>query len=625
MPDRSSEIKQIFETMLSMFLEWDGPYKTGSVDRVLLRTEANSLYKIKKDIDSNLRARFILTAKGDDLDIIGEGMNRPRLQGETDGDYRKRLIINDVFFNDSTVQGIKNAIRGYYGIDVDNDGLDDTKIVEVYREALKGGEDFDEGAKYLGEEFNEGVIEVHLMMVQEGDEIIIGRSELFDKIYKTRAAGVLLYLIFHSNYEDNFRMKLQDKTSLVAKIKEETLGNVDGEVVLDDCRGIPILQRHDIFDVRTKGNVKEQDYDLLVGTDEGAAKIGYTDYDGTEDNDPGKRFEDDISHGQMESRRVHRLLDGEAFTLPKDFQIPLHLGQREEIVLFNHGENNVREVVRVEPSDSHDIRIRIDDGTTNLKATLQVVPEEFNGDDLVFSGVDISTDFIMTGKWSNINEGILIEDADIELDYDSILDEFETDGYYISPPIDLSSMTKFGMVKWIYNTGDVSVQIRTGVSDVYLDGLGDNDNWGVEYVDHNGEFVSETVDNFFQFRINLSGTIYKSPIFRLAEFFIEYWEIPISGIEEIFDNLDTGMDLITAMMGSVIGQTLIKAPNVNGNGGSNSALKLQKMQWLTSVYPTRMPRIRNRRWTLFYGVKAIVTEYFTRDAIHKYEREVIVL
>jgi len=297
MPDRNSEIKQIFEDMLSMFLEWDGPYDEDSIDRALLKTEANSLYKIKKDIDSNLRSRFIITAKGNDLDIIGEGMNRPRFAGESDEDYRKRLIINDTFFNDSTLQGIKNAIRGYYGIDVDNDGLDDTKIVEVYRIALGAG-DLEKDTKFLGETVREGIIEVHLMMTQDGDEVIISRTELFDKIYKTRAAGILLYLIFHGNFEDNFRMKLQDKTSLTARIKEETLGNTDGEVLRDDWRrGIPILKRHDIFDVRTKGNIKEQDYDLLVGTDEGAAKISYTDNDTTEDNDPGKRFEDDVSYG----------------------------------------------------------------------------------------------------------------------------------------------------------------------------------------------------------------------------------------------------------------------------------------------------------------------------------------
>jgi len=626
MPDRNSEIKQIFENMLKMFLEWDGPYKEDSVDRVLLKTEANSLYKIKKDVDSNLRARFIMTAKGNDLDIIGEGMNRPRLAGEIDEAYRKRLIINDTFFNDSTLQGIKNAIRGYYGIDVDNDDYDDTKVVEVYREALKGGEDFIEEAKFLGEETKEGKIEVHLMMVQTGDEVIISRAELFDKIYKTRAAGVLLYLIFHGNFKDNFRMKLEDKASLTGKIKGEILGNLDGEVVRDDwCRGIPILQRHDIIDIRTKGNVKEQDYDLLVGTDEGAAKIGFTDHDGTENNAPGKRFEDDVSYGVMTSRRVHRLLDGESFTLPKDFQIPLRLGQREEIVLFNHADNNVREVVRVEPADSHDIRLRIDDGTTDLKATLQVVPKEFNGDDMVYFGDDILTDYLMTGKWSNINEGKLIEDADIELDYDAVLDEYETDGYYISPPIDGDGMTKFGMVKWIYNTGDISVQIRTGPSEAYLNGLGDGDDWGTEYVTNTGEFIVESVDAFFQFRVNLSGTIYKAPIFRLAEFFIEYWDIPISGIEEIFDNIDAGSDLVVAMASSVIGQTTVVPANPYGNGGSNPTLELQKMQWLTTVQPVRMPRIRNRRWTLFYGVKAIITEYFTRDAIHQYEREVVCL
>src|SRR4030042_976174 len=564
MPSRNSEIKQIFEDMLSMFLEWDGPYKADSVDRVLLKTEANSLYNIKK------------------------------------------------------------AIRCYYGIDVDNDGLDDTKLVEVYRTALSGGNDFNEDVKFLGEEVKEGIIEVHLMMVQDGDEVIISRTELFDKIYRTRAAGILLYLTFHGNFEDNFRMKLEDKTSLSGIIKNETIGNEDREVVRDDWnRGIPILQRHDIFDVRTKGNVKEQNYDLLIGTDNGASKVAYTDYDGTEDNEPEKRFEDDVSYGTMTSRRVHRLLDGAAFTLPKDFQIPLRLGQRDEIVLYNHGDNTINEIVRIEPTDSHNIRIRLDDGTTNLKATLQVIPNEFNGDSMVYFGDNILTDYIMTGKWSNINESTLIEDADIELDYDEQLDEYETYGYYISPPIDSSIMTKFGMIKWVYNTGNISLQIRTGISESYLNGLGDNDNWGTEYIDHNGEFVQEAVDNFFQFRINITGTIYKSPIFRLAEFFIEYWDIPIIEIEEIFDNLNTGTDLISAISGSIIGQTVVKPANVNGNGGSNPSLELQKVQWLTTVQPDRMPKIRNRRWTLFYGVKAIITEYFTRNAIHQYEREVI--
>jgi len=145
------------------------------------------------------------------------------------------------------------------------------------------------------------------------------------------------------------------------------------------------------------------------------------------------------------------------------------------------------------------------------------------------------------------------------------------------------------------------------------------------HTDHIGEFIQETVDVFFQFRINLNGTEYETPIFRLAEFFIEYWDIPISGIEETFDDLDTGSDLITAMSGSVIGATVVKSANVNGNGGSNPVLALERNHWLTTIQPVRMPRIRNRRWTLFYGVKAIITEYFTRESIHKYEREVVIL
>ena len=626
MPNRNSEIKQLFEDMLSNFLEWDGVYQLDSIDRALLKTEANSLYKISKDIDKNLRSRFIITAKNEDLDIIGEGMNRPRLAGESDTDYRKRLIINDTFFNDSTVQGIKNALRGYYGIDVDNDNQDDTRVIELYKEALRCGDELNNDVKFLGEEVVAGAIEIHLLMVQEGSEVIITREELFEKIYQTRAAGILLYLYWHGTEYDNVRKKLRDKTSLVSLIKEAELGDSDKKIASDNkSLGLPILQRHDVFDVRTKGNDISNEYDILVGTDEGAAEIQHTNIQSTENNESGKRFEDDISNGLMKSRRVHRLLNGESFALPKDFQTPLRVGQREKIVLFNHTENTTKEIMRIEPSNSHNIRIKIEDGTTFYKAILQTVPKEYNGDDLLYFGDNILTDYLLEGVWYNIDEKILIEDADIELAYDANLDEYVTNGYYISPPIHIDNITKFGMVKWVYNTGDTRVQIRTGATEAYLEGLGDNDNWGQEYVINTGEFIQENIDSFFQFKISLYGSIYESPVFRLEEFFIEYWDIPLIDIEEVFDNVESGNDLISAMSSSIIGSTYLQLANSRGNGGSDPSLELNKSYWITDVKPIRQSKIRNRRWTLFYGVKTILTDYFSRDTIHQYERQVEVL
>jgi hypothetical protein len=328
----------------------------------------------------------------------------------------------------------------------------------------------------------------------------------------------------------------------------------------------------------------------------------------------------------MKSRRVHRLLDGKNFALPKDFQIPLKVSQRNKIVLFNHDDNNTREILRIGALNSHNIRVRIDDGTDNgYKVSLQNVPKEYNGDDLLYFGDNILTDYLLEGIWYNIDEKLLIEDADIKLEYNPNLDEYVTNGYYISPPIHIDNITKFGMVKWVYNTGDTTIQIRTGIDEEYLQGLGDNEDWGVGYTVNTGEFIQESIDNFFQFKISLIGTEYESPIFRLEEFFIEYWDIPLTEIEENFDNIETGDDLISAMSSSIIGSTYEQVANSKGNGGSNPSLSLNKSHWITDIQPIRQSRIRNRRWTLFYGVKTILTNYFTREAIHQYERNVEVL
>jgi hypothetical protein len=578
MPNRNSEIKQIFENMLSNFLEWDGAYKLDSIDRALLKTEANSLYKISKSVDKNLRSRFIVTAKGEDLDIIGEGMNRPRLSGELDEDFRKRLIVNDTFFNDSTIKGIKNALKGYYGIDVDNDMENDTKIVEIYKEALRCGDILTNDTKFLGEDVKEGAIEVHLLMVQEGAEVIISRQELFEKIYQTRAAGILLYLYWHGSFEDNLSKKLLDSKSLIGISKDLSIGNSLREVIKDNNgkMGKPILQKEDTF------------------------------------NEEQLRIENEVE-GIMNSRRVHRLLDGEKFNLPKDFQIPFKTGQRNDIILYNHTENITKEIVRIKSIDNS-IRIKIDEGTVNgYKVILQTVPKEYNGDELLYFGDQLLTDFLLEGKWSNIKEKTLYDNGDIELDNLSEI------GYYVSPPIYIENITKFGMVKWVYNGENKGVQIRTGSTEEDLSNLGDNDSWGTEYTDHIGEFIQETVNTFFQFRINLHGNGSLSLEFRLEEFFIEYWDIPLNRTEEIYDNVINGTDLDILMENSIIGLVNKEYPD---SYRKDIGLEFNKSYWITNKQPIRESKVRNRRWTLYYGMKAIITDYLTRNTEFIYgERE----
>lgn len=624
MPDRASEIEELFQNMLSYFLEWDGVYQKDSIDRALLRTEANSIYKISKDIDRNLRSRFIVTAKGNDLDIIGEGMNRPRLAGESDENYKKRLIVNDTFFNDTTVKGIKNALRGYYGIDVDNDGLNDTKVVEVYRTALQAGSELNSDVKFMGEFVREGIIEVHLMMKQDNDEVIISRTELFDKIFKTRAAGILLYLIWHGNFEDNLNTKVRDTTSLIGKQIDLELGDTKKIIVSETKKvGLPIIGRHDIIDIRTKPSIKSKDYSLLVGTEKGLAKFNYKHKKGTENSVGGKRFEDDVSGGEMQSRRVHRLLNGESFALPKDFQVPMKIGQRNEIVLYNHENNITSEILRIKSKNENDVRVRVEDGTIKgSKVILQSVPREYNGLDLVFFGDAILTNYMMSGKLYNINYNKIINGGVIELDYNDELDEYLTEGYYITPPIHIDDITKFGMVKWVYNTGNVVVQFRCKGNEDDLLNLNDNDEWGNEYILNTGTFIQENPDSFFQIKISLKGTIFKSPTFRLAEFFVEYWDVSSEQIEEIYDNVENGLDFISMVENSNIGDIVLLNANANGNGGSNPLLRINKMQWVNTVKPIRQARIRNRRWSLFYGVKTIITDYFNRKNFFNYEREV---
>lgn len=202
---------QILEKMLSVLPPFEGAQTDGTVDQAILHVEANRLFRLFRTIEESSGQRFILTAGGDYLDKIGLGMNRPRFSGETDDEYRQRLIFSSEFWNDSTLAGIKTMIKNYYGIDLDNDIYDDTRITELYKQAACfWNRDIDEegwvnptsdyGAEWLGSDNQPGIFEVHLRAFQEGDEKYLKKRELYNKLMATRAAGILVFLYFHLDF-----------------------------------------------------------------------------------------------------------------------------------------------------------------------------------------------------------------------------------------------------------------------------------------------------------------------------------------------------------------------------------------------------------------------------------------
>ena len=206
---------QIIEQMLKQVADFDAAHTPGTLDNSILRVEANSIFRILRTIEETSGQRFLVTASGSYLDLIGQGMSKPRLSGESDDEYRARLIFNPSFWNDCTVDGIKQMIKSYYGIDMDNDEYDETRLVELYKQAAvffnkekktdSDWEDYegwvnpssDFGAEWLGEATSPGAFEVHLNAFQAGEERFIKKRQVKQRLMEIRAAGIVVFLYFH--------------------------------------------------------------------------------------------------------------------------------------------------------------------------------------------------------------------------------------------------------------------------------------------------------------------------------------------------------------------------------------------------------------------------------------------
>lgn len=210
---------QIIEQMLRQVAEYDAAHIPETLDNALLRVEANTIFRILRVIEETSGQRFIATATGQYLDLIGKGMERPRLAGETDDEYRNRLMWNPQFWNDCTINGIKEMIKNYYGIDIDNDKYEETRIVELFNQAayfLKSNDPTgtksecrsagwvepysDFGAEWLGEATSPGAFEVHLRAFQDGEEAYIKKRHVKDRLMEIRAAGIVVLLYFHMTF-----------------------------------------------------------------------------------------------------------------------------------------------------------------------------------------------------------------------------------------------------------------------------------------------------------------------------------------------------------------------------------------------------------------------------------------
>jgi endo-alpha-1,4-polygalactosaminidase (GH114 family) len=222
--------QQLLEKMLESVAKFDGAQVADSLDRAILRAEANSLFRILRVIEESSGQRFIVTAKGSYLDLIGQGMSRPRYTGESDEDYRSRLVFNEQFWNDTTVAGIKEMIRSYYGIDLDGDEFEETRLIELYRQAasflsnepdceVKPWSDF--GASWLGEDTKPGAFEVHLKCFQEGEERLIKKRHVKEKLMAVRAAGIVVLLYFHINFGPDVMQPMDAGLSELELIQQE--------------------------------------------------------------------------------------------------------------------------------------------------------------------------------------------------------------------------------------------------------------------------------------------------------------------------------------------------------------------------------------------------------------------
>jgi endo-alpha-1,4-polygalactosaminidase (GH114 family) len=255
---------QILEQMLRHIAKFDGAHVEDSIDQAILRTEANTIFRILRVIEESSKQRFIVTASGAYLDVIGGGMDMPRYPGEDDTSYRSRLAFNEHTWNDCTLSGIKGMIKHYYGINVDPDVTsganmknlpryenesdadylerlefyDKNIVMELYKQAacfynkdrstespwsdhegwIHPSSDF--GAEWLSPVTTPGAFEVHLAAFQSGEEYLIKKRHLHQKLMAIRAAGVVVLLYFHLDFKADKMLTPEAKLSEIELINQ---------------------------------------------------------------------------------------------------------------------------------------------------------------------------------------------------------------------------------------------------------------------------------------------------------------------------------------------------------------------------------------------------------------------
>ena len=263
---------QILEQMLQHIVKFDGAHIPDSLDQAILKTESNKLFRILRVIEESSKQRFIVTASGAYLDLIGQGMEILRYPGEDDRSYRGRLAFNEHTWNNCTLNGIKEMIRHYYGIDIDAAAgidlesekninnlppklegetdsdyfsrlsyYDDNRIMELWKQAAcfhnKDRSDAapwsddegwiapftDFGAEWLGPTTMPGAFEVHLAAFQNGEEYLIKKRQVHQKLMAIRAAGIVVLLYFHLDFAVDSMDAPEAKISEIELINRDKL------------------------------------------------------------------------------------------------------------------------------------------------------------------------------------------------------------------------------------------------------------------------------------------------------------------------------------------------------------------------------------------------------------------
>lgn len=94
---RKSKLEML-DTILQAMIDRQGITETapGSVARTFVEILVEEFYPFYEELDAITINTYISTATGTYLDLIGELLNCARLQGESDTDYRAR-IVNQIF------------------------------------------------------------------------------------------------------------------------------------------------------------------------------------------------------------------------------------------------------------------------------------------------------------------------------------------------------------------------------------------------------------------------------------------------------------------------------------------------------------------------------------------------